>query len=78
MKASTERKLLRWIHVLASIPIIGFIYGPVAEIPEAVAAIRLGLFPIIVISGLWMWKGHTVKKWWNSESKTSEISNSKS
>jgi thiosulfate reductase cytochrome b subunit len=63
MKPSTERKLLRWIHIIASIPIIGFIYGPVSEIPEAVTFIRLILFPVIVITGLWMWKGHVFKRW---------------
>lgn len=33
MKASTERVLIRWIHILFSIPIVGYIYGPVAESP---------------------------------------------
>jgi thiosulfate reductase cytochrome b subunit len=69
LKPSTERKLLRWIHIIASIPIIGFIYGPVSEIPEAVMAIRWVLFPLIILSGLWMWKGHTVKRWLNSDQK---------
>lgn len=62
LKPATERKLLRWIHIIASIPIIGYIYGPVSKIPEAVVTIRFVLFPLIVLSGLWMWKGHTVKR----------------
>lgn len=63
MKASTERKLMRWMHILLSIPIVGFIYGPVAEIPRAAATVRWILFPIVVLSGFWMWKGHHVKRW---------------
>jgi thiosulfate reductase cytochrome b subunit len=63
MKASAERKLFRWIHMLASIPIIGYIYGPVAEIPEAVVVVRFVLFPLVILTGLWMWKGVVVKKW---------------
>lgn len=62
MKASTERKLIRWIHILFSIPIIGFIYGPVAELPNAANAVRFVFFPVIVLSGLWLWKGHWIKK----------------
>ncbi len=62
MKASTERKLIRWIHILFSIPIIGFIYGPVAELPEAANAVRFLFFPVIVLSGLWLWKGAWIKK----------------
>ena len=62
MKASTERKVIRWIHIIASIPIIGFIYGPVKNIPEAVTMIQWVLFPLIVFSGLWLWKGQWVRR----------------
>jgi len=62
MKAATERKVIRWFHIIASIPIIGYIYGPVSQIPNAVTAIKWVLFPLIVISGLWLWKGHWVRK----------------
>jgi thiosulfate reductase cytochrome b subunit len=62
MKASTERKLIRWLHILASIPIIGYIYGPVASIPEAVIVVRYVIFPLVILSGLWMWKGHWLKQ----------------
>jgi thiosulfate reductase cytochrome b subunit len=62
MTAATERKILRWTHLVLSIPIIGYIYGPVAEIPEAVVAVRFVFFPIVILSGLWMWKGQWLKK----------------
>jgi hypothetical protein len=62
MKAATERKIIRWLHIIASIPIIGLIYGPVKNIPNAVAAIQWVIFPLIVVSGLWLWKGHLVRK----------------
>ena len=63
MKAAMERKIIRWLHIIASVPIIGYIYGPVKNIPRAVSAIQWVLFPLIVLSGLWSWKGHVVKKW---------------
>ena len=62
MKASTERKIIRWIHIIFSIPVIGLIYGPVAENPYAVTAIRWVIFPIIVLSGFWLGLGHLLKK----------------
>lgn len=62
MKASTERNILRWSHILLSIPIVGYIYGPVASIPEAAFAVRWILLPIIIASGFWMWKGSWIKK----------------
>jgi hypothetical protein len=63
MKAATERKIIRWFHILASIPIIGFVYGPVSTIPEAVVMVRWVIFPLVILSGFWMWKGYVVKKW---------------
>jgi hypothetical protein len=63
MKAATERKIIRWLHIIISIPIVGYIYGPVKNFPNAVMAIKWVIFPFIVLSGLWMWKGHLVKKW---------------
>ena len=65
MKASTERKVIRWVHVILSIPVIGYIYGPVAQLHYAELAVRWVFFPIIVISGFWLWKGYWVKKQFN-------------
>jgi hypothetical protein len=62
MKAATERSIIRWFHILASIPVMGFIYGPVSTIPRAAFAVRWVIFPLIVLSGLWLWKGHLIKK----------------
>ncbi len=62
MKASTQRNIVRWLHILASIPIAGYIYGPVASIPRAAFAVKWVIVPVVVLSGLWMWKGHLVKR----------------
>jgi len=62
MSAATERKIIRWFHLIASIPIIGYIYGPVAAIPEATMAVRFVLLPGVILTGLWLWKGHLLKK----------------
>jgi len=72
MKASTQRKIWRWIHIILSIPIIGFVYGPVATIPQAAFAVRWIFFPVVVISGLWMWKGHVVKRWLKTKQKNNQ------
>jgi len=63
MKAATERKIIRWFHMLASIPIMGYIYGPVSTIPQAATMVRWVIFPLVILSGFWMWKGYVVKKW---------------
>lgn len=66
MKASTERKIIRWAHILLSIPVIGYIYGPVATIPNAALMVKWVFFPIIVLSGFYMWKGYLLRKWWRN------------
>jgi thiosulfate reductase cytochrome b subunit len=63
MIANTERQILRWVHLILSVPILGFIYGPVAENPRAAFAVRYVRVPVVIISGLWMWKGHAVRRW---------------
>ncbi len=34
MKAASERQFIRILHLTLSIPIVGYIYGPVASIPQ--------------------------------------------
>jgi len=61
MKARTERIIMRWIHIILSIPIVGYIYEPVAEGSNAAFAIRFVYIPVVILSGLWMWKGHLLR-----------------
>jgi hypothetical protein len=37
--------------IILSIPVVGFIYGPVAGITHAAFAVRWVNFPVVVISG---------------------------
>jgi len=67
MKASTERKIMRWLHLVLCVPIIGFIYGPVADIPRAAFATRWVFVPVVVLSGLWMWKGQWLRRYFNTK-----------
>lgn len=66
MKAATERKLIRWIHMVCSIPLLGYIYGPVAGMHYAAMAVRFVFLPVILLSGLWLWKGAVIKRRWRS------------
>ena len=62
MKESTRRAILRTIHLILSIPIIGYIYSPFEVIPDYAPATRLVFFPAMLLTGLWMWKGHVVRR----------------
>ena len=62
MKEATKRSLVRWIHIVFSIPILGYIYGPFEEIPKYAFRVRFVFVPVILLSGLWMWKGHVLRR----------------
>ena len=63
MKGVTQRVIIRWIHIICAVPITGYIYSPFAVIPDYAPMTRFVFFPVMVLSGLWMWKGHALKKW---------------
>src|SRR5882762_9162718 len=54
---ATKRSILRWIHIIVSIPILGYIYSPFEEIPNYAPAVRLVFVPIMILSGYWMYSG---------------------
>jgi hypothetical protein len=60
MNRGIARRVFRWIHIVFSIPIIGYIYSPFDQIPNYARPTRLFFVPSMILSGLWMWKGHLV------------------
>jgi hypothetical protein len=62
MKETTKRSIFRWIHIIFGIPILGYIYSPFEAIPNYAPATRFVFVPVIVLSGLWMWKGHVLRR----------------
>src|SRR5207245_2558946 len=57
MKNATKRSILRWIHLVFTIPILGYIYSPFEEIPQYAAPTRYVFVPILILSGYWMYAG---------------------
>jgi hypothetical protein len=62
MKEATKRSIFRWIHIVFSIPILGYIYSPFEQLPLYAAKVRFVIVPIMLLSGLWMWKGHVLRR----------------
>lgn len=62
MNPSIRRAILRCIHLVFAIPILGYIYSPFDKIPNYAFPTRYIFVPIMVLSGLWMWKGHLVRR----------------
>jgi hypothetical protein len=62
MKDATKRSIVRWIHIVCGVPIIGYIYSPFEVLPDYAPATRLVFIPVMLLSGLWMWKGHVLRR----------------
>jgi hypothetical protein len=62
MNQGTIRLIFRWIHIVFSIPILGYIYSPFDQIPNYARITRFVFVPVLVLSGLWMWKGHVLRR----------------
>jgi hypothetical protein len=62
MNTATQRSIFRWIHLIFSIPILGYIYSPFEKLPGYAPTTRFVFLPVMVLSGLWMWKGHVLRR----------------
>ncbi|HET7106950.1 MAG TPA: hypothetical protein VFI38_09075 [Candidatus Acidoferrum sp.] len=62
MKQSTQRSIFRWFHIILAIPIVGYIYSPFEKLPDYAAPTRFIFLPVMVLTGLWMWKGHLLRQ----------------
>jgi hypothetical protein len=54
---AAKRSILRSIHLVLSIPILGYIYGQPSEVQQYAGAVRFVFVPVIILSGLWMFAG---------------------
>lgn len=62
MKNATKRSILRWTHLVLGIPIVGYVYSPFENIPQYAPPTRYVFVPLLILTGLWMWKGEAVRR----------------
>src|SRR3984893_20820 len=55
--SATKRAILRVIHLVLSIPILGYIYGEPSQVQQYAGATRFVFVPVIILSGFWMYAG---------------------
>src|SRR6266478_4989537 len=54
---ATKRAILRCIHLILSIPILGYIYEPASEVQQYAGAVRFVFVPVMILSGYWLYSG---------------------
>ena len=62
MKDATKRSIFRWIHIIFGIPMIGYIYDSPSVTQYYAPIVRYFFLPALLLSGLWMWKGHILRR----------------
>jgi hypothetical protein len=62
MKETTKRSIFRWIHIICGIPMLGYIYDSPSDTHNYAFSVRYVFLPVLLLSGLWMWKGHVVRR----------------
>ena len=57
MKPSTKRLILRIVHLVSVIPVLGYVYQPVAEAAEYQRFTQTVFIPLAIFTGYWMYMG---------------------
>jgi hypothetical protein len=57
IRTATKRSILRWVHLIFAIPILGYVYSPFEEIPNYAPVVRFVFVPVIILAGYWMYTG---------------------
>ena len=72
ISAATQRVIFRWIHIVFAIPIAGYVYSPFKELPNYAPVVRFVAVPVLVLTGVWMWKGHLLRRLLSKRSSQSD------
>src|SRR6476620_974933 len=57
MNNALTRPILRWVHLIFTIPILGYIYQPTSEVQQYAGGVRYIFVTVLILSGYWMYAG---------------------
>ena len=57
MNNALKRSILRWTHLIFTIPILGYIYGEPSDVQQYAGAARYIFVPVVILAGYWMYAG---------------------
>jgi uncharacterized protein (DUF2141 family) len=57
-----NRNVVRWVHIGIGAIIATYVYSPWVGLPVFQLAVQAVVLPAVIISGLWLWKGHLLRK----------------
>jgi hypothetical protein len=48
ISSAIKRSILRWVHLIFTIPILGYVYSPFEELPNYAPVVRLVFVPVLI------------------------------
>lgn len=57
ISSAIKRSILRAIHLIVTIPILGYIYSEPSEVQQYAGVARFVFVPVLILSGYWMYAG---------------------
>jgi hypothetical protein len=57
MNNAAKRTILRWFHLVLTIPLLGVIYQSPEETQQYIGGVRFLFAPALILSGYWMYAG---------------------
>lgn len=55
MSDRTLRTWLRWSHLALGLTLLIYLFSPYTGDPTVTMLVRLGVLPMLFVTGLWMW-----------------------
>lgn len=49
------RSILRWCHLTLGLVLLIYLFSPYTGDPTVTMLVRLGVLPMLFVTGLWMW-----------------------
>ncbi|WP_194777642.1 hypothetical protein [Pararhodonellum marinum] len=67
MKSREQRKTVTFLHLIIGGFLAAYVYSPIGELASIQLLVKALLLPLLIFSGLWLWKGHLVKQLFKSK-----------
>lgn len=62
MTTTNKRGAVRWVHIGIGAIFAAYVYSPWGNLPLFQLAVQAFVLPAVILSGLWLWKGHLLRK----------------
>jgi len=67
--ARRRRDLQRALHVVVGVAVLAQVYGAGAIGPVGTLIVQCLVAPVLVLSGLALWKGHRIRRMWQDRAR---------